>query len=70
MRYRCRMRLVAVLLWAAGCAAPASSGGGDLAVVDLAGGATVADLTLVSDLPLSVCGNGDCEPGENGSAAA
>ncbi len=57
---------VAVLLFAAACAAPASSpGAADLAATD--GGP--ADLTSVSDLgAAAVCGNGDCEPGENGAS--
>jgi hypothetical protein len=54
------MRVVAALLLAAGCAVPAPSQSADMAM------ATV-DLTLVSDLPPAICGNGDCEPGENGA---
>jgi hypothetical protein len=61
VRYRFAMRLVAALLFAAGCAVPAPSEMSDMAMV-------AADLTLVSDLASAVCGNGDCEPGENGGS--
>lgn len=59
------MRLaVALLLATVGCALPASSPGArDLA----AGDGSSPDLTFVSDLGPPVCGNGDCEPGENGA---
>jgi hypothetical protein len=55
------MRLVAVLLFVGGCAVPAPSQSSDMAMV-------AADLTLVSDLAPAVCGNGNCEPGENGAS--
>ena len=58
--------LFAVLIVAGGCASPASAGGGDLGVADLATAAT--DLTSPSELAPAVCGNGDCEPGENGAS--
>jgi hypothetical protein len=56
---------VVVLLLAAACAAPSSSspsGGSDLAILDAAN----PDLAT-ADLAGAVCGNGDCEPGENGA---
>jgi hypothetical protein len=52
---------VAAVLFAA-CAAPASSPG----AADLAIAAAPADLAT-SDLAPAVCGNGDCEPGEDGA---
>jgi hypothetical protein len=61
VRYRFAMRLVAAILVAAGCAVPAPSQPSDLAIV------TAADLTVVSDLAPAVCGNGNCEPGEDGA---
>ena len=59
------MRVVVLLLVLAGCAAPSSSpaGGADLARLD----AGASDLGGAGDLAPSVCGNGDCEPGENGA---
>jgi len=57
-------RLAAVLLFLVGCAAPASSSApSDLGAVD----AAPIDLTSVSDVASAICGNGDCEPGENGA---
>ncbi|MGZ3406684.1 MAG: hypothetical protein ACXVDD_03555 [Polyangia bacterium] len=58
------MRPLAILLVLAGCAAPSTSPGGaaDLATVD----AAAADLAG-GDLGQSVCGNGNCEPGEDGA---
>ena len=61
-----RAAVVAMLLAVAACATPSSSspaldGGADLATPsspDLARG----------DLASAVCGNGDCEPGENGAS--
>jgi hypothetical protein len=55
------MRGVVLALVIAGCAAPSSSpaGASDLATTD----AGAVDLAAA----LSVCGNGDCEPGENGA---
>jgi hypothetical protein len=61
------MRVVVLAIVVTGCAAPSSSPAGvaDLAAVD----ASSADLAGGDLLP-SVCGNGDCEPGENGSDCA
>ena len=61
------MRVVVLALVLGGCAAPSSSpiGAADLAVVDAAG----ADLAGGERLP-SVCGNGDCEAGEDGADCA
>jgi hypothetical protein len=75
VRYRCRVRAAAVavgLVLLGACASPAaSSGAGDVA--DLAGlaarDAAPGDLAT-ADLSPSVCGNGDCEPGESGAACA
>jgi len=67
------MRAVAVasLLAVAACAAPSASpsagGAGDLALTD-AGAADLATADLGAGA--AVCGNGDCEPGENGAACA
>lgn len=59
-----RVLAVAACALVAACAAPASSPGtSDLAQHD----AAPADLGGV-DLAPSVCGNGDCEPGENGAS--
>jgi len=56
--------LAVVVALAAACAAPASSPrASDLAMLD----AAPADLGA-ADLMASVCGNGDCEPGENGAS--
>ena len=55
-----RLAVAAVLFTA--CAAPASSP----RAADLAMAAPRTDLAP-SDLAPSVCGNGDCEPGENGA---
>jgi hypothetical protein len=57
----------AAFVLVAACAAPASlpAGGADLAPAD----AATADLAT-SDLSVGVCGNGDCEPGENGANCA
>jgi hypothetical protein len=59
-----RVAVAAVLL--AACAAPASSP----RAADLATAAATADLATpaTSDLAPAVCGNGDCEPGENGAS--
>jgi len=65
-----RAGLVAILLFVAACAlaacatpssSPVVDGGGDLAT------RATTDLAAV-DLAGAVCGNGDCEPGENGSS--
>jgi len=61
------MRAAAVgFVLVAACAAPASSsapdGGADLAPV------AARDLATADDLAGVVCGNGDCEPGEDGAS--
>jgi hypothetical protein len=58
-----RVRIAVVALLLAACATPSSTPGG---ARDLALAAAPADLAG-SDLSPSVCGNGDCEPGENGA---
>jgi hypothetical protein len=55
--------IVVALVFVAACAAPSSSPAD--AAADLALPAGAADLAT-SDLAAGVCGNGDCEPGENG----
>ena len=67
--------LVFASVLAAACATPASSSGAsDLAIADAGADltpmsdSTPPDLTPMSDLPAAVCGNGDCEPGENGAS--
>jgi hypothetical protein len=69
------LALVLALVLGGACATPASSAGAaDLGIVDAGADLTPmsdlvsADLTPMSDLPAAVCGNGDCEPGENGAS--
>ncbi|HEX8953268.1 MAG TPA: hypothetical protein VF945_15545 [Polyangia bacterium] len=60
---------VAVLLFAAACATPASSPrAGDLAAPDAAAAADLATSDLAGAAAPAVCGNGDCEPGESGAS--
>jgi hypothetical protein len=53
------------LVFVAACAAPSSSSSSD-AAADLA--LPAASDLATSDLAGVVCGNGDCEPGENGAS--
>jgi len=57
-------RVVVAAALLAGCAAPASSP----RAADLAVAAAPADLATSDLLPATVCGNGDCEPGEDGAS--